>query len=174
MDTTGIHDIVIMFCCCGNPAEARSTEFNQMLQNGWYPATKVFPRTVASLNLLDLYDAIVCEGKLSAFHFYKSLTRLCGTIESISIPVSQYSLSITQCRLIGSRQRRYEEFVRMNQEYQFLKMVQRAGKMFEDDSDTPIGCLAVECPACPQSGCNLPEDWDKGIILWVCIIIHLI
>lgn len=26
----------------------------------------------------------------------------------------------------------------------------------------PDGAFALECPACPHPGRNLPEDWDKA------------
>ena len=37
------------------------------------------------------------------------------------------------------------------------------------------GALAIFCPACPQPGVNLPDDWEKDKWRWVIIIIlHLL
>ena len=88
LNTTGVHETLVMFCGCGAVAGNLATEVSQLLCCGWYPATKDRPKTVATFNLLDLYDSITSEGKLSAFHFYKSLTRLTGVTESDTVAVS--------------------------------------------------------------------------------------
>jgi len=33
------------------------------------------------------------------------------------------------------------------------------------------GALAIFCPACPQPGVNLPDNWEKDERRWVIIII---
>jgi len=35
------------------------------------------------------------------------------------------------------------------------------------------GALAIFCPACPQPGVNLPDDWEKDKRRWVIKIIPL-
>ena len=75
IDTVGIWDCTVMFCCCVDSAIESPSELHQVMQMGWYPATKTMPRTVATFALLDLYESITCEGKMSAYHFYKSLIR---------------------------------------------------------------------------------------------------
>lgn len=35
----------------------------------------------------------------------------------------------------------------------------RAGFGHDVDQEPGIGDLAIFCPACPQPGINLPEDW---------------
>ena len=55
----------------------------------------------------------------------------------------------------------------MSREYQYAKMVQRAGLAFKKAFDLEEGSLCVECPACPQPGRNLPEDWRERADSWV-------
>jgi hypothetical protein len=51
--------------------------------------------------------------------------------------------------------------MRMMREWRFLKMMKRAGRGHDPAgiAATKPGECAVLCPACPQPGINLPEDW---------------
>jgi hypothetical protein len=59
---------------------------------------------------------------------------------------------------------RYHEWIRMCREYRHLMMLKRGGRATAYDSSgaqgTKPGELAIECPACPRPGINLPEDWE--------------
>jgi hypothetical protein len=43
-------------------------------------------------------------------------------------------------------------------------MLKRAGRAFDSRGveGTLPGELAVECPACPQPGVNIPDDWEAA------------
>ena len=43
-------------------------------------------------------------------------------------------------------------------------MLKRAGRAFDSQGveGTHSGELAVECPACPQPGVNIPVDWEDA------------
>jgi hypothetical protein len=45
--------------------------------------------------------------------------------------------------------------------WQHIKMLKRAGRGHNPDgvAATQPGSLAVECPACPHDGRNLPDNW---------------
>ena len=87
LDCNGVHDVAVMFCACGEVSGMEATEVNQLLNVGWYPATKESPRTVATFSVLDKYEAIAFEGKLSGYHFYNSLVRLSDATECRPLPV---------------------------------------------------------------------------------------
>ena len=87
LDCNGVHEVLLMFCRCERSVGIEEIEVNQLIQAGWYPATKERPRTVASFNLLDEFDAIAYEGKLSSYHFYNSLHRLSDATECLPISV---------------------------------------------------------------------------------------
>lgn len=59
----------------------------------------------------------------------------------------------------------------MHREYQHLKMIECSGRTFETMKHIPLGKgdIALECPACPHPGKNLPVDWELQIDLYVCI-----
>ena len=50
----------------------------------------------------------------------------------------------------------------MVREWRHLKMAKRAGRAHDSKGivGTGLGELAVNCPACPQPGRNLPSGWD--------------
>ncbi|KAG1738676.1 uncharacterized protein EDB91DRAFT_1237718 [Suillus paluster] len=55
----------------------------------------------------------------------------------------------------------YEAFMQIVREWQHLKMLKRAGRGYNSASveSTGSGKCAVLCPACPQPGKNLPDNW---------------
>ncbi|KAG1789262.1 uncharacterized protein HD556DRAFT_1433768 [Suillus plorans] len=57
----------------------------------------------------------------------------------------------------------YTKFMRMVRQFRHIKLMKRAGRgnITGGIYDTEPGALAIKCPACPQPGINLPEDWDK-------------
>lgn len=55
--------------------------------------------------------------------------------------------------------------MRVMREWRHLKMLKRAGRgndPVRKVAETHPGELAVECPACPRPGINLPEDWENA------------
>lgn len=57
----------------------------------------------------------------------------------------------------------YKAFFRMMHEWQHLKMLKRAGRGQDPAGvvGTKMGELAIECPACPKPGINLPDSWEN-------------
>ncbi|KAJ7019902.1 hypothetical protein C8F04DRAFT_1275729 [Mycena alexandri] len=57
---------------------------------------------------------------------------------------------------------RYHEWIRMCHEYSYLLLLIQAGRLVAYDptgaAGTKPGECAVECPACPRPGVNVPED----------------
>ena len=51
----------------------------------------------------------------------------------------------------------------MAREYQHIKMLQRSGNVRFEDNGAIVKeqkhQLAVDCPACPHPGKNLPDNW---------------
>jgi hypothetical protein len=75
-------------------------------------------------------------------------------------------------------QDRYEAFMRMAREWRHIQMLKRAGRGHDPAgvNATQEGECAVLCPACPQPGKNLPEDWQqaprtKGYLIFSPIIL---
>jgi hypothetical protein len=51
----------------------------------------------------------------------------------------------------------------MIRQWRHLKMLKRAGRgnVLNGSTNSEDGCCAVLCPACPQPGKNLADDWEN-------------
>ena len=58
----------------------------------------------------------------------------------------------------------YVSFLLMIRQWRYLKMLKRGGRgnIPEGATAVPPGSCAVECPACPHPGKNLPDDWKDA------------
>lgn len=72
IDVNGVHNIAVQFCHC----DERITHRQQLMRVCWWPATVVDPSTCATFNVLRLFQNMNCLGKISAFHFLRSLELL--------------------------------------------------------------------------------------------------
>ncbi|KAJ6532198.1 hypothetical protein DFH09DRAFT_1093028 [Mycena vulgaris] len=138
MDEKGLHEVDLYYCDCGKgPSFAV-----QLLRMRWLPSTGTLPRTAATFNILRQYHILSLESKCSMGEFYKSLVRL--TNNTGEPPAS-----------------RYQEFINMTRIWRNLQMLKRAGRGHETNgiAETKPGGCALECPACPHPGKNIPENW---------------
>ena len=63
-----------------------------------------------------------------------------------------------------SDQDRYHQLRLTSRLYRHLRMLKRAGRGHDPAgiaATQPRDCM-VECPACPQPGKNLPDDWEMA------------
>ncbi|KAJ7150429.1 hypothetical protein C8R43DRAFT_1127907 [Mycena crocata] len=72
IDISGIHNINVQFCECDSEISHRQ----QLMRVHWWPATVVDPATCATTSVLRLFHNLNCLGKVSAFHFLRSLELL--------------------------------------------------------------------------------------------------
>jgi hypothetical protein len=60
---------------------------------------------------------------------------------------------------------RYHEWIRMCRQFRHLLLLKHSTRTLAYSSSgvegTKQGELAIECPACPRPGVNLPEGWEK-------------
>ncbi|KAJ7262384.1 hypothetical protein C8J57DRAFT_1183875 [Mycena rebaudengoi] len=139
IDDHGVHQVLVDFCGCGHGGSHPL----QLLRAGLYPATTMKPATAATFSVLQQFHLLSFESKCSMYEFYHSLAR--ETDNSGTKPVKD----------------RYHEWRRMVREWRNLKMAKRCARGHHPDGckGTKPGEAAVLCPACPQPGKNLPEDW---------------
>ncbi|KAG1725918.1 hypothetical protein EDB19DRAFT_1897703 [Suillus lakei] len=109
------------------------THMKQLLQAGWFPSTSTDPRMAATFRVLHHYHILSFKSKVSAYEFYHSLDR-------------------------------YESFMCMVREWRHLVMLKRSGRGHDPGgvAGTSEGQCAVLCPACPQPGKNLPDNWQDA------------
>ncbi|RPD56066.1 hypothetical protein L226DRAFT_546322 [Lentinus tigrinus ALCF2SS1-7] len=138
IDLNGIHELTVRYCGC----ESAVPHHLQLLRARWYPATSVSPKTAATFRVLETFQLLSVQSKLSAFEFYSTLARR------------------TDNTNVNAPKDRYPSFLAMAREWRHLKMMKRAGRGNDPDgtAGTAPGACAVECPACPQPGKNTPVD----------------
>ncbi|KAF9487933.1 hypothetical protein BDN71DRAFT_1478250 [Pleurotus eryngii] len=153
IDATGIHEVGLNFCDC----QTKQPMTVQLLQRGLFPSTVTNPQTAATFHLLDLFQMLSMEGQVSAFEFYKSITRL------------------TDKTQLDPPRDRYAQFLRMSREWRHLLQLKRSARGHHPDGaeGTQPGELAVLCPACPQPGINLPNEIDGHDSWWHALFIGI-
>lgn len=62
--------------------------------------------------------------------------------------------------LTANLQDRYKELLRTSRQWRNLRLRRSAGFGHRSEP-VPPGGMAVRCPACPQPGENLPDDWEE-------------
>lgn len=134
----GVHHLPVQWCEC----PGHLPEDIQALDLHFFPASFKNVRTLFTFQGLDSFLAENQECKTSAWHYYQKLRRFSWG----SFP-----------HLVPDR---YRELLRCTRQYRNLKQLKWHG--FGHDLSPPgLGELAVQCPACPQPGVNLPEDWEE-------------
>lgn len=71
LDNHGVHAIGLDFCAC----ESAKAPPIQLLRRRWYPATGTYPRSAATFRLLETFQLLSFESKVSGHEFYRSLAR---------------------------------------------------------------------------------------------------
>ncbi|KAJ2989457.1 hypothetical protein NUW54_g8777 [Trametes sanguinea] len=139
LDVFGIHEVAVDFCSC----EKVQPHTIQLLRARWYPATSIDPKTAATFRLLENFHLLSTQSKISGYEFYISLARATDNIGT------------------SAPRDRYPAFMDMIRQWRHLKMLKRSGQGHEKDR-AMAGHCAVECPACPLPGKNLPDDWQDA------------
>jgi len=107
------------------------------------PASFQNIRTLFSAQVLDYFRLSNLELKASAYQFYQLLRRL--------------TMPMAPAEVVDL----YNEFRRMSRLWRWMKKLKWAGVGHNGKSAMNVerGELANYCPACPQPGVNLPENW---------------
>jgi hypothetical protein len=137
--SNGIHHIGMVSCHCRGDDNLPLDLFAARL----IPASLKRIKTLFSAQVLDMYRLSNLELKASAYQFYQLLRRLTRPMA----PAEVEDL--------------YREFRRMSRIWRWMKKLKWAGYADSTKSvhDVGSGDLAIYCPACPQPGINLPDNW---------------
>ncbi|KAJ7161942.1 hypothetical protein C8R43DRAFT_880650 [Mycena crocata] len=141
IDVTGIHTVNVQFCHC----DGRIKHWQQLMRVAWWPATVRDPSTCATFAVIRLFQNMNCLGKLSGYHFLRSLELLTNA-DGLNPP--------------PNRRRAFMYIVR---QHRMMEMMKRAGRGHCNSGvgGTAQGELALSCRACPQPGKNIPDGWNK-------------
>ncbi|KAG1722947.1 hypothetical protein EDB19DRAFT_1916378 [Suillus lakei] len=142
LEINGIHSVALNFCNCTTV----QTHNIQLLHTRWYPSTTTNPQMAATFHLLDHFQMYTFKSKGSTFEYYQSLLHLTDNT--------------------GTHQPKdhYELFLRMSHQHHHLTSLLQAGCSHDPSGILSMkeGELVILCPACPQPGRNLPQDWENA------------
>jgi CxC2 like cysteine cluster associated with KDZ transposases len=158
--SNGVHHLPVQWCRC----PGHLPDDIQALDLHFFPASFKQVKTLFTFEGLDSFLAENQECKSSAWHYYQKLRRFTSACYPETIPVSPNLTSSknihpdANIHLIPKD--RYRELLRCTRQFRNIKHLKWHG--FGHSIESPgLGDLAVLCPACPQVGVNLPEDWKN-------------
>jgi hypothetical protein len=137
--SNGLHHIAMINCLChGEDVLPLDLFASQLL-----PASLKRIKTLFTAQVLDTFRLSNLELKASAYQFYQLLRRLTNPIA----PGEVINL--------------YREFRRMSRLWRWMKKLKWAGYAGTQKNIKEVGSgeLAIYCPACPQPGINIPNNW---------------
>ncbi|KII83090.1 hypothetical protein PLICRDRAFT_119855, partial [Plicaturopsis crispa FD-325 SS-3] len=138
VDRSGVHRIGVRWCRCHHAP----TKDLQLVDSGLFPASFENIKTAFTFHVLDdfLMDNLEC--KTSCMNFYNKLRRVTNSTFPFTVPD------------------RYRELTRLSRQWRHLLEMLSQG--YGHTNDKPAdGDLAIFCPACPQPGINLPDNWKE-------------
>ncbi|KAK7002264.1 CxC2 domain-containing protein [Favolaschia claudopus] len=135
----------IKYRYCGCDLSDHANNLQQLLRNGWYPATTVDPATCATLATLKVFRLMNVIGNLTIHDFIKTVERSTDAAGLHSVPD------------------RYKSFGLISRQFAFLQRLMRSGRGHDERGveGTVQGECGVLCWACPHDGINLPEGWRE-------------
>ncbi|KAF8965105.1 hypothetical protein BDZ97DRAFT_1659385, partial [Flammula alnicola] len=143
LHTNGIHHLAMVSCRCRGPDQLPV----DLVACRLLPASFHRIRTLFSAQALDYFRLCNLELKASAYQFYQLLRRL-------TMPMAPADVVDL-----------YNEFQRMSRLWRWMKKLKWAGYGHngKDPMNVGPGELANYCPACPQPGINLPDNWKDDL-----------
>ncbi|KIK72256.1 hypothetical protein PAXRUDRAFT_119086, partial [Paxillus rubicundulus Ve08.2h10] len=146
VDVSGIHVVAICPCKCPQQSPFRA----QLSQIGLYPATQKSPSTAFTFQSLESFRLMNLECKVTVMSFYKYLRR-------VTDPIVPHSMLVS----LGKDQ--YKELLHISRQWRYLQNKLAFGFAHDSTVEVKNGDLAYFCPACPQPGVNLSEDWTGDL-----------
>ncbi|KAJ7019395.1 hypothetical protein C8F04DRAFT_1214342 [Mycena alexandri] len=145
IDVNGLHNVAVQFCEC----DSRITHRQQLMRVCWWPATARDPSTCATFNVIRLFQNMNCLGKISSYHFLRSLELL------------------TNADRLSPTPNRRRAFIHIVRQHRMMEGMKRAGRGHTDSGvgGTAQGELALLCRGCPQPGKNLPDGYKNALLL---------
>ncbi|KAJ7728446.1 hypothetical protein DFH07DRAFT_969878 [Mycena maculata] len=139
-----IHQLHFRYCNCSKSDHADPIQ--QLLRNGWYPATVVDPGTCTTFTTLETFRLQNVVGNMNPHDFITAMERQTNTVgvTGINRPPTHY-----------------KEFMWMSRQWAWLVRMKRAGRIHDPAGVDAMasGEAAVKCWTCPYEGRNLPPEW---------------
>ena len=156
VNQTGVFLMDVLLCICPNAGE----KDEQLLHTGLFPSSFKQTETAFTFSVLDEYLRDNLECKTTAQQYYSKLQIITNRMFPHNVPVCDLPMSI--CHDFMLLQNLYKQLLRASWQWRDLKHRMESGLAYAQDTDHPIdGSMAIFCPACPQPGINLSDDWQK-------------
>ncbi|KAF6750496.1 hypothetical protein DFP72DRAFT_991595 [Ephemerocybe angulata] len=142
IDVDGVHTLGVDYCTCG---ASTMNQVDQLLERRLYPATTVNPKSAATFRVLEVFEILQYESKVSPFELYNTISRLTDNTGIVEV------------------KDRYPSFLRMVHEWRHLKLLKRMMRGHDpirSAGETKEGECALLCPPCPHPGINMPDGWE--------------
>ena len=144
--TNGVHHIAMVCCTC----RGKESIINNVIYAGMLPTSFVRFRTIFTTALLDHFRLCNLELRSSAYQFFQLLRRF-------TLPMAPLKVANL-----------YHELRRLSRLWRWVKKLRWAG--FGLKRGQPInpqpGELGNFCPACPQPGVNIANNWREDPNGW--------
>ncbi|KAI9430515.1 hypothetical protein H4582DRAFT_1823951 [Lactarius indigo] len=138
VNQTGVFDMDVLFCICPNAG----ADDEQLLQAGIFPSTFKQIETAFTFSVLDDFLADNLECKTTAQQYYSKLQSITNRMFPDHVP------------------NLYKQLLRASRQWQDLRnRIQNGLGHLQVGDPANDGSMAIFCPACPQPGINLPDDW---------------
>ncbi|KAG2366038.1 hypothetical protein BDR07DRAFT_1480611 [Suillus spraguei] len=142
LNYNGVHEVGLDFCGC----ESAQPHITQLLHVCLFPTTTLDPKSAATFRMLEYFQMLSFESKVSAWVFYNMVARLTDN---------------TGTRVLKDR---YVSLLRMIREWRFVMQMKHCGQGHHPGGiqATEASACAVLCPACPHPSRNLPVGWENS------------
>ena len=137
--TNGIHHLAIVPCQCRGEHHI----ILDLVASNLVPTSFTKIRTLFTVQVLDHFRLCNLELKASAYQFYQLIWRV--------------TLLMRPAEVVNI----YHELRRMSRLWHWMKRLKWAGYGHNQKNplNPELGSLANFCPACPQVGINIPDNW---------------
>ena len=152
---TGVFSMEVLYCICPN-AGSRD---EQLLQAGLFPSSFKQIETAFTFSVMNdfLIDNLEC--KTTAQQYFSKLQSITNRMfpDKVLVCDNHLLLSYVDC----FAKNLYKQLLRASRQWRDLTNRMQSGLGYKSEDDSPPnGAMAIFCPACPQPGINLPDDWQ--------------
>jgi hypothetical protein len=158
VDRNGIHSSKVRFCSCRGAVERPL----QLVQAGLFPASVTQPQTAFTFAALQHFQMLNLQAKVTAFDYISTLRQITDGVRTHKVPVSITGMHRHQS--LTSPQDPYKSFLRVTRIWDYLTRKKEAGLASGVNTQLasrPDNSMVVYCPACPEPGTNMPEEWKE-------------
>ncbi|KAF8267468.1 hypothetical protein EI94DRAFT_1700968 [Lactarius quietus] len=133
---SGIFNMEVLYCICPNAGE----KDEQLFQSGMFPSSFKQIETAFTFSALEEFLTDNLECKTTAQQYFSKLQGITNWMFPHTVP------------------NLYKQLLRASHQWRDLRNRMQSG-LGHQDEDGIDGSMAIFCPACPQPGINLPDDW---------------